>query len=61
MQHFVRRTIFAHFRRFWGICGENACNVFKLLFVVLWVPIYLRNALQEGGADVVACLAVQGA
>jgi hypothetical protein len=49
------------FGAYWGMCGENACNVFMLLFVVLWVPIYLRNALQEGGADVVASLDVHGA
>jgi uncharacterized membrane protein len=39
MQHFVRRTTFVPFRRLWGMCGESSCNVFMLLFVVLWVPI----------------------
>jgi hypothetical protein len=24
---------------FGGMCGENSCNVFPLLFMVLWVPI----------------------
>jgi hypothetical protein len=24
---------------FWGMCGENSCNVFLLLFMVFWVPI----------------------
>jgi hypothetical protein len=23
-----------------GVCGEESCNVFMLLFVVLWVPIF---------------------
>jgi hypothetical protein len=36
-----------------GVCGENSCNVFILLFMVLWVPI---SALQEGSADGVSCL-----
>jgi hypothetical protein len=39
MQHFVRRTTFAPFRRFWGMCDVNSCNVFLLLFMVLCVPI----------------------
>jgi hypothetical protein len=24
---------------FWGMCDENSCNVFLLLFMALWVPI----------------------
>jgi hypothetical protein len=24
---------------FWRMCGESSCNVFLLLFMVLWVPI----------------------
>jgi uncharacterized membrane protein len=39
MQYFVRRTTCVPFRRFWGMCGESSCNVFQLLFMVLWVPI----------------------
>jgi hypothetical protein len=39
--------------------GENFCNVFMLLFMVLWVPIsVVRNALHEGIAKSVACLLV---
>jgi hypothetical protein len=34
MQHLVRRTI-VPFRRFWGMCEMNSCNVFLLVFVVL--------------------------
>jgi hypothetical protein len=25
---------------FWGMCGENSCKVFLLLFIVLWVFIF---------------------
>jgi hypothetical protein len=39
MKHFVRRTTFLSFRRFWGMCGESSCNVFLLHFMVLWVLI----------------------
>jgi hypothetical protein len=39
MQHFVRRTTYVPFRRFWGMCDVNSCNVFLLLFMVLWIPI----------------------
>jgi hypothetical protein len=39
MQHFVRRTTFVAFRRFWGMYDVNSFNVFLLLFMVLWVPI----------------------
>jgi hypothetical protein len=39
MQHFVRRTTYVPFRSFWGMCGDSSCNVFLLLFMVLWVPI----------------------
>jgi hypothetical protein len=55
-----------------GICGDNSCNFFLLLFMVLWVPVHAhvvllvinilgyncRDALQEGSADAVACLRV---
>jgi hypothetical protein len=26
---------------FGGMCGDNSCNVFLLLFMVLWVPIFV--------------------
>jgi hypothetical protein len=39
MQHFVCRPTFVPFRRFWGMCDVNLCNVFLLLFMALWVPI----------------------
>jgi hypothetical protein len=35
VQHFVRRTTSLHFRRFWGMCDVNSCNVILLLFMVL--------------------------
>jgi hypothetical protein len=38
MQYFVRRTTYVPFPRFLGMCGESSCNVFLLLFMVLWVP-----------------------
>jgi hypothetical protein len=58
MQHFVRRTTLFLFGVFGEMCGESSCNVFLKLFMVLWVPIYLRDALHAGSADVVACLPV---
>jgi hypothetical protein len=40
MQHFVRRTTFFFlFDVLGGMCGENSCNIFQLLFMVLWVLI----------------------
>jgi hypothetical protein len=35
MQHFVRRTTLVSFWRFLVVCGENSCNVFLMLFMVL--------------------------
>jgi hypothetical protein len=35
---FVELHVFL-FGGFWGMCGESLCNVFLLLFMVLWVPI----------------------
>jgi hypothetical protein len=35
MQHFVRRCTYVPFRRFWGMCDVNSCNVFLLLFMEL--------------------------
>jgi hypothetical protein len=26
---------------FWRMCGENSCNIFPVLFMVLWVPIFV--------------------
>jgi hypothetical protein len=41
MRHFVRRTTtYVPFQRFWEMCDVNSCNVFMLLFMVLWVPIF---------------------
>jgi hypothetical protein len=31
---------------FGGICGENSCNVFLLLFITLWVPIYATLCMR---------------
>jgi hypothetical protein len=39
MQNFVRRTTSIPFGVFLRMCGESSCNVFLLLFMVLWVPI----------------------
>jgi hypothetical protein len=46
MQHFVRRSTYIPFRRFWGMCGDNSCNSFRLLFMVLWVLICMRAVLM---------------
>jgi hypothetical protein len=43
MQHFFRRSTCVLFLTFWGMCGENSCNVVLLLFMVLWVPIFARG------------------
>jgi hypothetical protein len=43
------------FDGFGGVCGDDSCNALLLLFMVLWVLI-IRDALQEGSADVVVCL-----
>jgi hypothetical protein len=34
---FVELLLFL-FGVFWGVCGESSCNIFMLLFMVLWVP-----------------------
>jgi hypothetical protein len=58
MQHFVLRTTFVSFMRFWVMCGENSRNVF-LLVMLLWVPISATLALHEViPTDVVACVHV---
>jgi hypothetical protein len=56
MQHFVCRTTYVHDQHFWGMCGENSCNVFSCSYGTLGS--YLRDALHECSADVVACLLV---
>jgi hypothetical protein len=37
MQHFVRRITFVPFRRLRGMCNENSCNVFLVLFMVVFL------------------------
>jgi hypothetical protein len=55
MQHFISRSTFVSFRRFWG-------NVPRQLMQRLFAPLhgtlgsYLRDALHEGSVDVVASL-----
>jgi hypothetical protein len=51
---FVELLLFL-FGAFGGMCGESSCNVFLLLFMVLWVPI---SVLLCRRADAVACLHV---
>jgi hypothetical protein len=41
LQHFVRRTTYVPFRRFWRMCDVSSCNVFLLLVMVLRVPGFL--------------------
>jgi hypothetical protein len=41
-----------------GVCGEKSCNVFLHALHGATLGSYLRDALQEGSADVVACLYV---
>jgi hypothetical protein len=43
------------FDGFWGMCGENSCNVFLLFFMVRWVPNF-EMFHKEGSADIAACL-----
>jgi hypothetical protein len=55
MHHFVRRTTFAPFRRFWGdVRREFMQCIFAALHGTLGS--YLRDVLQEDSADAVACL-----
>jgi hypothetical protein len=42
MQHLYRRSTSVPFRRFERMCGENSCNVFLLMFMVLWVPTFAK-------------------
>jgi hypothetical protein len=55
MQHFVRRTTYIPFRRFLGdVRREFMQHLSPALHGTL--GFYLRDALQEGSADAVACL-----
>jgi hypothetical protein len=58
MRHFVRRSTFVSFRRFLGDVRREF--VMQCLFAALHGTLgsYLRDALQEGNANVVACLHV---
>jgi hypothetical protein len=40
MQHFIVDLLDVPFDGFWGMCGENSCNIFLLLFMVLWLHIF---------------------
>jgi hypothetical protein len=31
---------------FWGLCGENSCNVFLIFSMVLWVPIFATLCMR---------------
>jgi hypothetical protein len=57
MPHFVRRTTYVPFRRFWGDVGRE---FMQRLSAALHGSLgsYFRDALQEGSADAVACLPV---
>jgi hypothetical protein len=57
MQHFVRRSTYAPFRRF---SGDVRREFLQHLYADLHGSLgsYLRDALQEGSADTVACLHV---
>jgi hypothetical protein len=59
MLHFVRRTTYVPFRRFW-LRGDVRREFMQRLFANLHdiLGSYLRDALQEDSADVVACLHV---
>jgi hypothetical protein len=46
MHHFARQNTSIPFRRFWGMCDESSCNVFLLLFMVLWVPISVTLCMR---------------
>jgi hypothetical protein len=57
MEHFVRRTTYVPFRRFWGdVRREFMQRLSAALHGTMGS--YLRDALQEGSADAVACLPV---
>jgi hypothetical protein len=57
MKHFVRRSTFAPFRRFWGdVRREFMQRLSAALHGTM--GFYLRDAFQEGNAGAVACLPV---
>jgi hypothetical protein len=70
MQHFVRRSTFAPFRRFWGDMRREFLQRLAfhglLLFITLWAPIVamlceravsmLRHALLSSGLGLWVCL-----
>jgi hypothetical protein len=48
MQYFDRRSTYAPLSMFfWGMCGENSGNVFMLLLMVVWVPIFSTSCMRE--------------
>jgi hypothetical protein len=57
MQHFVRRTTYVPFQRF---VGDAQREFMQCVSAALHGTLgsYLRDALQEGSADAVACLPV---
>jgi NAD-specific glutamate dehydrogenase len=57
LQHFVRRATFVPFQRF---LGDVRCEFMQHLSAALHGTLgsYLRDALQEGSANAVACLRV---
>jgi hypothetical protein len=56
MQYFIRRTTYVPFRRFWGDVRRELMQRLSALRGTMGS--YLRDALQEGSADAVACLLV---
>jgi hypothetical protein len=46
MRHFVRRTMLFLFGVSVGMYGENSCNVFMLLFMVLWFPVSVSLCMR---------------
>jgi hypothetical protein len=44
---FVDLLMFLFDVLFGGICGENSCNVFMLLFMVLWVLVFATVCRRE--------------
>jgi hypothetical protein len=58
MQHFVRRSTFVMFRRFWGDVRREFMQRLCAALHGGTLGSYLRDAFQEGSADAVACLHV---
>jgi hypothetical protein len=57
MQHFVRRTTYVPFRRFWGDVRREFMQRHSFALHGT-LDSYLRDAFQEGSANPVACLLV---